>query len=389
MRWFVLLFFVFWLFQPFFSIEPQLSEAAEQEVSDSGILVGISLPLTGHASYLGLGIVTGMNAYFRHVNSQGGIHGRKIKCVAYDDDYNPPLMISNVRRMIDKDRVFALIGLVGTPTTLTVVAQCEKQKIPLLFPFTGAFELRQPIKNYVLNLRPSYWDEGAAAVDYFLKQGKRRIAVFYQHDAYGFNGRDGVERRLIKYDLGLAGEASYIRGESDVVSQVQEIKKSNPDVVVMIGTADPCSAFILEAVRQGMKDVLFSNVSFVGGHELAKRLPDCKATVFVTQVFPSVSDTSLPAVREYRQLMQTFFPATEPDQVSLEGFLNAKLFVEALKRNGADDPDRERLIRTIEDMHEFDIGIGEKVNFSRTDHQGLDKIYFTRIEDGKTIYLQD
>ena len=389
MRWFVLLFFVFWLFQPFFSIEPQLSEAAEQEVSDSGILVGISLPLTGHASYLGLGIVTGMNAYFRHVNSQGGIHGRKIKCVAYDDDYNTPLMISNVRRMIDKDRVFALIGLVGTPTTLTVVEQCEKQKIPLLFPFTGAIELRQPIKNYVLNLRPSYWDEGAAAVDYFLKQGKRRIAVFYQNDAYGFNGRDGVERRLIKYELGLAGEASYIRGESDVVSQVQEIKKSNPDVVVMIGTADPCSAFILEAVRQGMKDVLFSNVSFVGGHELAKRLPDCKATVFVTQVFPSVSDTSLPAVREYRQLMQTFFPATEPDQVSLEGFLNAKLFVEALKRNGADDPDREWLVRTIEDMHEFDIGIGEKVNFSRTDHQGLDKIYFTRIEDGKIVYLQD
>ncbi|MCJ7603053.1 MAG: ABC transporter substrate-binding protein, partial [Desulfobulbaceae bacterium] len=145
----------------------------------------------------------------------------------------------------------------------------------------------------------------------------------------------------------------------------------------------------LEAVRQGMKDVLFSNVSFVGGHELAKRLPDCKATVFVTQVFPSISDTSLPAVREYRQLMQTFFPATEPDQVSLEGFLNAKLFVEALNRNGADDPDRERLVRTIEDMHEFDIGIGEKVNFSRTDHQGLDKIYFTRIEDGKIIYLQD
>ncbi|MCJ7601326.1 MAG: ABC transporter substrate-binding protein, partial [Desulfobulbaceae bacterium] len=381
MRWFVLLFFVFWLFQPFFSIEPQSAEAAEQEVSDSGILVGTSLPLTGHASYLGLGIVTGMNAYFRHVNSQGGIHGRKIKCVAYDDDYNPPLMITNVKRLIDKDRVFALIGLVGTPTTLTVVEQCEKQKIPLLFPFTGAIELRQPVKNYILNLRPSYWDEGAAAVDYFLKQGKRRIAVFYQNDAYGFNGRDGVERRLIKYDLGLAGEASYIRGESDVVNQVQEIKKSNPDVIVMIGTADPCAAFILEAVRQGMKDVLFSNVSFVGGHELAKRLPDCKATVFVTQVFPSVSDTSLPAVREYRQLLQTFFPATEPDQVSLEGFLNAKLFVEALIRSGADDPERERLVRTIEDMHEFDIGIGEKVNFSRTDHQGLDKIYFTRIED--------
>ncbi|MEW6291293.1 MAG: ABC transporter substrate-binding protein [Thermodesulfobacteriota bacterium] len=383
-----MIFFAFWLFQPFFSFVAKPVEAAGQGVSDSGILVGTSVPLTGHASYLGLGIVTGMNAYFKHVNSQGGIYGRAIKCVAYDDDYNPPLMISNVKSLFDKDRVFALIGLVGTPTTLTIVEQCEQQKIPLLFPFTGAIELRQPIKNYVLNLRPSYWDEGAAAVDYFIKHGKRRIAVFYQNDAYGLNGRNGVDRRLIKYDLGLAAEASYIRGVSDVETQVQEIKKSDPDVVVMIGTAEPCAAFIVEALRQGMKDVLFSNVSFVGAHELAKRLPDNKATVFVTQVFPSIADTSLPAVREYRRLMQTFFPATEPDQVSLEGFLNAKLFVEALKRSGV-DPDRESLVKTIEDMHEFDIGIGEKVNFSLIDHQGLDKIYLTRIVDGKIIYLQD
>ncbi|MFH0754257.1 MAG: ABC transporter substrate-binding protein [Candidatus Omnitrophota bacterium] len=384
-----LIFIVFWSFQLFFSIELQLAEAAEQDVSDSEIPVGTSVPLTGHASYLGIGMVTGMNTYFNHVNSQGGINGRKIKLTVYDDDYNPPLMISNVKRLIDKDQVFALIGLVGTPTTLTVVEMCEKQKIPLLFPFTGAIELRHPIKSYVLNLRPSYWDEGAAAVDYFIKQGKRRIAVFYQNDAYGLNGRNGVERGLIKYDLSLAAEAWYIRGESDVANQVQEIKKSNPDVVVMIGTADPCSAFILEAVRQGMEDVWFSNVSFVGSHELARRLLDCKATVFVTQVFPSVSDPSFPAVREYRQLMKTYFPSIKPDQVSLEGFLAAKLFIEALKINGDNLVNMEKLVRTIEDMHEFDVGIGEKVNFSRIDHQGLDKVYITRIEDGKIIYLQD
>ena len=142
MRWFgsmvvsYLIFIIFWLFQPFFSIEFQLAEAADKDVSNREILVGTSVPLTGHASYLGQGIVTGMNAYFNHINSQGGINGRKIKLTAYDDDYNPPLMISNVKRMIDKDQVFALIGLVGTPTTLTVVEACEKQKIPLLFPFT-------------------------------------------------------------------------------------------------------------------------------------------------------------------------------------------------------------------------------------------------------------
>ena len=382
------IFIVFLLGWTLFFIELQSAGAAEQGISDSRILVGTSVPLTGHASYLGHGIVTGMNAYFNHINNQGGILGRTIESIVYDDDYNPPLMISNVQKLIDKDKVFALIGLVGTPTTLTVVSLCQERQIPLLFSFTGAIELRIPVKKYVINLRPSYRDECAAAVDYFIKHGKRRFAVFYQNDAYGLNGRNGIERRLIKYDLDLVTEASYIRGVSDVENQVKEIKKYNPDVVVMIGTADVCSTFVRKAFRQGMEDTWFSNVSFVGSHELAKCLPDCKATVFVTQVFPSASDTSYPAVREYRQLMKTFFPETEPSQVSLEGFLNAKLLVEALKRSG-NAPDRERLVSILEEMHEVDIGIGENVNFSPNDHQGLDRVYITRIEDGKIIYLQD
>ena len=382
------LFIVFLLGWTLFCIEPQSGGAAEQGVSDSRILVGTSVPLTGHASYLGHSIVTGMKAYFNHINSQGGIFGRTLETIAYDDNYNPPLMISNVQKLIDKDKVFALMGLVGTPTTLAVAGLCQERQIPLLFSFTGAIELRRPVKKYIFNLRPSYWDECAAAVDYFIKHGKRRFAVFYQNDAYGLNGRIGVERRLIKYDLDLVAEASYIRGESDVENQVREIKKYNPDVVVMVGTADACSAFIRKAVKQGMKDVWFSNVSFVGSYELAKCLLGCKAAVFVTQVFPSASDTSYPAVREYRQLMKTFFPEIEPNQVSLEGFLNTKIFVETLKRNG-NDPDREKLVITLEDMHEIDIDIGEKVKFSRSDHQGLEKVYITRIEDGKIIYLQN
>jgi ABC-type branched-subunit amino acid transport system substrate-binding protein len=360
----------------------------EQGISDNKILVGSSSPLSGHASYLGQGVVTGMNTYFKYINSQGGIFGRKIELIAYDDDYNPPLMISNVTKMNNEDKVFALIGHVGTPTTLAVVGFCQEHKIPLLFSVTGAIELRKPIKKYIINLRPSYWDECATAVDYFFKQGKRRFAVFYQNDAYGINGRNGVERRLIKYDLNLISEASYIRGVSDVKEQVLEINKYNPDVVIMIGTADACSAFVKDAVSIGMKDVWFSNVSFVGSHELAKKLQDSQAQVFVTEVFPSPFDTSLPAVREYRQLLAAFYPEIEPNPLALEGFLSAKLFIEAMKRKG-NNPDREGLIRILEEMHDVDIGIGENVNFSSIDHQGLDKVYLTKIENGKLIYLQD
>jgi ABC-type branched-subunit amino acid transport system substrate-binding protein len=367
---------------------PHWAGAEERGITDHRILVGTSLPLSGHASYLGHGMATGINTYFKYINNQGGVNGRRIEFIAYDDDYNPPLMISNVQRLIEEDKVFALIGLVGTPTTLTVVGTCQEQRIPLLFAFTGAIELRSPVKRYVMNLRPSYWDEAATTVDYFMEQGKRRFAVFYQNDAYGINGRDGVERRLIKHDLNLIAEASYIRGVSDVKDQVQEIKKYNPDVVVMIGTADACSAFVREAVSKGMGDVWFSNVSFVGSHELARKLQDTQARVYVTAVFPSPFDSNLPAAVEYRRLMAVYYPDIEPEPVSFEGFLAAKLFIEAMKRKGT-NPDRESLIRILEDMQDVDIGIGESVNFSSLDHQGLDRVYMTRIEDGKIIYIQD
>ncbi len=363
--------------------------ASESEVvTDTQILVGTSAPLSGHAAYLGRNIVSGMQAYFNYLNDHGGIHGRKIINVAYDDDYNPPLMISNVRRLINESHVFALIGLVGTPTTLTVIKICQDSKIPLLFPFTGAHELRYPFKKYVVNLRPSYWNECAAAIDYFVKHGKRRFAVFYQQDAYGLNGREGVERRLIKHDLELVGEASYIRGVSEVEGQVLELKRSSPDAIALIGTADVCAAFIKEAVEHGMRDVWFFNVSFVGSYKLAQLLKDSGATVFITQILPLPTDDSLPAVREYRRLLETYFPGTKPNLVSFEGFLDAKLFAEALKRMGP-NPTREGLIRAIESIKGLELGIGEKVYFSPKDHQGLDTVYITQIKNGQIIPVSD
>ncbi len=354
----------------------------------SRVTLGSSVPLKGHASFLGGNIACGMQAYFNHVNENGGINGRKIVSIVLDDDYNPPLMISNVKRLINNSHVFALIGLVGTPTTLTVIRMCQDSRTPLLFPFTGAHELRYPFKRYVINLRPGYWQECAAAVDYLVRHGKKRFAVFYQKDAYGLNGLDGVDRRLIRYDLQLVGEASYIRGMPEVSEQVRELKRCRPDAIVLVGTADVCAPFIREAVRQGMEDVWYFNLSFVGSNELAMRLKDCRAKVFITQVVPLPTDMSLPAVREYRGMLKRYFPGCRSNVVSFEGFLDAKLFVEAYRRAG-ENPDREDLINAIENMREYDLGIGEKVNFGPGDHQGLDNIYLTRIQDGKILPVTD
>ena len=370
------------------SIFPANASAYDPGITDTQILVGTSAALTGHAAFLGKSIVYGLRTYFNYINDKGGIYGRKIVHIAYDDDYNPPLMISNVRRLIHKDHVFALIGLVGTPTTLAILKIIEKNKMPLLCPFTGAQELRYPFKKYVINLRASYWDECATAVDYFVKHGKRRFAVFYQQDAYGLNGRQGVDRRLIKYDLRLLGEATYTRGCTDVHKQVTMLRQFNPDVIAMIGTYDACTVFIKEAINQGMKDVWFFNVSFVGSDKLATLLKDINATVFVTQVVPFPTNKSLPAVKEYQKLLHIYFPEVKPSFTCLEGFLDAKLFVEALKRAGP-ALTREGLIKAIESMRELDLGIGERINYGPADHQGLNKVYITQIKHGQIIPVSD
>jgi len=217
-------------------------------------------------------------------------------------------------------------------------------------------------------------------VDFFIKRGKKRFAVFYQRDAYGLNGLQGVERRLIKYDLEPVAKASYLRGVSKVSKQVREIMQARPEVVALIGTADVCAAFIKEAVSY-RRAVSFFGVSFVGAKDLARRLKDIKARVFMTQILPPYTDLSLPAVREYQKIFRKYFPSQPLTALSFEGFLNAKVFVYALKKAGP-EVNREKLILTIEKFRNLDIGIGEKINFSETDHQGLNKVFIIQLKNG-------
>ena len=351
------------------------------------IILGSSLPLTGHAAYLGREVVAGMRAYFQYINDKGGIAGRHIELKAYDDAYTPPLMIGNIRKLINKDHVFALISLVGTPTTLTVVETCEEEHVPLLFPITGAIELRRPVHRYIFNLRPSYWDECRVAVDYLVQTlGKKRFVVFYQKDAYGLNGLEGVRRRLLHYDLDLLGEASYLRGAYNIKPQVQKLMQLKPDVVALIGTAEVCANFIKESWASGHRKVIFFGVSFTGAQDLAKRLKGLPARVYITQVLPSFEDQKLPAVREYRQIFRRYFPQRSFSALSFEGFLNAKLFIYALKKMGK-TPSPEKLIATLESFRSLDLGIGEEISFSPTDHQGLNRVFLSLIKNGQIFYL--
>jgi len=361
-------------------------------VTESEILIGTSLALGGHAGYLGTQTLRGAMSYLNRINEQGGVHGRKIRVIAYDDEYDPPRCVANTQKLIIKDKVFALFCYVGTPTTVKIIPLVEEAKIPLIGMFTGANALRDPFHRYVINVRASYYQETGAAVKHLIEDlGIRRVAVFYQYDAYGFDGLKGTELALKEYGLAPVATGSYVRGTLDVEEGLQKIVDSNAEAVVMIGTYDPCAKFIKLAKGRGF-DPLFYNVSFVGGDELARKLGRQSEGILVSQVVPSPespeSRNLLLGAREYCNLLKQYYPEDKPNFVGLEGYINTKVLVEGLRRAGR-DLTREGFIKALESIHNYSLGIANPLSFSSDDHQGLERVYFTRIQDGELVLVSD
>ena len=361
-------------------------------ISENEIVIGASLALGGHAGYLGTQTLHGAMAYLRHVNAAGGVNGRRIRLVAYDDRYDPPRCLVNTQRLLIEDRVFALFCYVGTPTTVRVLPLIEEARIPLVGMFTGANALREPLNRYLINVRASYYQETAAAVHYLVERLKiRDVAVFYQYDAYGFDGLRGTELALKTYGLVPVSKGSYVRGTLDVEAGLQRIRMADARAVVMIGTYEPCARFIRKARAEGYHPV-FYNVSFVGADALARLLGAAGEGVIVSQVVPppdfSGAEKRLWGVKEYVDLLADSYPADRPNFVGLEGYVNARVLVEGLRRAGP-DLNRESFIRAIESIHDYDLGIANDLSFSTFDHQGLERVYFTRIEGGRFVLIED
>ncbi len=367
--------------------------ALRQGVTPTEIRIGASLPLSGHAAYLGQETLRGATAYFDYVNASGGVHGRKITLVARDDGYDPPRCVANTQQLIIEDKVFALSCYVGTPTTAKILPMLEEAHIPLVGAFTGANALRDPFQRYVINVRPSYYQETAQAVKHLVADlGIERIGVFYQYDAYGFDGLRGTELALKEFGLAPVVRASYARGTNEVEDGVGKILESRCEAVVMIGTSSPCTRFVQLAVTRN-PDLLYYAVSFVGAEEVARQLgPEEKAVVLVSQVMPppDLPETNalLWGVRQYEELNRESSPGLPPTAVGLEGFINAKVLVEGLRRAGP-DLDRELFIAGLESIRDYSLGLANTLTYGPGDHQGLERVYFTRLWKGRFILLTD
>lgn len=388
------------------------------------IRLGMSADFSASARALSIELYRGAMAYLTAVNEAGGVHGRRIVIAALDDKYQPDLAIRNTLELM-KDDVFALFSYVGTPTmirTLPLLRMHQAEHFLLLFPFTGAEASRiPPYDAFSFNLRASYDQETQGLVDHFVAAGRSRIAVFYQADAYGRTGWAGVRKALSRHGLEIAGEATYRRGspyDQSYDGQVALMERVKPDAVICIGTYPACAGFVRDMRGRGVGGPV-ATISFVGSDAMLRLLSaaeqksakDYTSGLVSSQIVPSYLDDALPVARDYRAAMDRYrdvlmppdallypggkTPATEYAPlpysfISFEGYLNAKMLVAILERMGP-DPKRADLAQAALAMGEIDLGLGQTLSFggAASGRQASDKVYFTVVQGGQFVPLQD
>jgi branched-chain amino acid transport system substrate-binding protein len=361
---------------------------AEDGVKDTEIIIGSSLPLDGHASFLGTQLHHGTMAYINSINENGGINNRKISMIAYNDDYDRMKCEANTQKLIEQDRVFMLTNYVGTGTTTQALPLIKKAQIPVLGLFTGAEDFRHPVIKEVFNVRSSDLQEMETVVNNFWNIfGIRKFAVLYQDSPYGQSGLKGAELALEKLGCKPIVTSSYERGTDEISDALKTIRAAQPEAIIMAGIYTPTARFVFSAKWSGF-DPYFHSLSFVGADQLAELIGRGDSDgVIVTQVVPP-QNAPYPVLKEYRDLLKKYYPADTPNFVSLEGFINAKVLIAIINKTGKDIT-REAFIRTAEGMKGLDIGLDHTISFAPNNHQGSDAVYSTVIQHGEYKLITD
>jgi len=355
---------------------------AENGVNANRILLGQAAVLSGPAAQLGIQMRNGIKAYLDYVNERGGVHGRRLELVSEDDRYEASVAPAASKKLIEEHRVFALLGYVGTPTGAAHLPVVTQAKVPLVGMFTGAEILRAPLNRYVFHVRASYYDETEKIVEQVVSTGGKKISVFYQADSYGEAGRKGTEIALTKRGMVIHSSGTVERNTLKVEEAVKAIHGSEPDAIVMVGAYAACAEFIRQMRKTG-SGATFYNVSFVGSKALADALGNDGSGVAISQVVPFPWGSAVPVVKEYQSLAKKSGFA-DYNFSAMEGFLTAKVMVEALWRAGK-NPTREGLVDALEKMQDVDLG-GFYVSYSPKNHAGSKFVDLTIIgRNGKFL----
>jgi branched-chain amino acid transport system substrate-binding protein len=358
-------------------------------VTEDTIRIGTISPLTGKIAMVGIPIANAIKYHFSYINEQGGIHGRKVEVICEDGKYDPPQAIASLKKLIDRDKIFACASTSGTPITSALAPTVKREKLPSMAPIPsyGIFGLQSP--QYIFAYGPYYAEQVVFNVEYILftlKAKNPRIAFFYQDDEFGKDGYRGFKAAVKKYNLNVVATEKYTRSAIDISSQVLNIKRANPDFLII--TAIPSHSIMLlkEAKKQGLKVPVFSCAN-ARLEAVIKVAGDASENYYCAEYIALPNETNIPGMAKLIEVRNKKNPkSTVPPKYYILSYVNALILDEGLKRAGK-DLTREKLRNALESIQGLDTkGLTGPISFSPTDHCPLTSMRVVKANPQKGFY---
>ena len=360
----------------------------ERGITDTEIVIGSSQPLSGPAAFWGQGVGGGMDAYLKWINDAGGINGRKIRLVLRDDGYLPTRAVANVRELVERERVFAIVSLIGSANAFAVRDYIIENQVLWMTPTADA-NMWAGFKNkkYLFVGYPGYVDEGRILTTYAAKnEGVKSVAVFYQNDLYGQKGLLGIKRGIADTKIKLATAVPYEVTDRDLSGQAVKLRQSGADAVMLYATPTQGALIVREMAKIGFSPKLFASFT-LADPVMFQLAGDAWNGIILTAYFPVPGtdpkvDAMLDTLLKINpQLRQSPFNA-------LAGVSFLEPFVEAIRRAGP-NVTRDSVVRALESMRNWNGEVIRGITFGPDRHQGLNRIYIIKSENRQYKKLTD
>jgi branched-chain amino acid transport system substrate-binding protein len=350
-----------------------------QGVTDDQIVIGTWATLSGAGAALSAN-VQGMEAYFKYINEQGGINGRKIKLITYDDEYQPSKVVSIVKKMIEEDKVFAIVSVGCTACIKAGLPHMTKAGIPVVGVNSGADQFVKPVLPDVFGLLTNYALEGQFFVNYALDTLKgQKVGIIYQNDDFGKSGYQGALNELKKRGIQPVAEIPYNAADVDFSSPALKMKQANPDVILSFSLQKATAAFKKELSKLNV-NVPYVVTGVTGGDETMFKLAGDSWTNVYSSIWTEI--------KKFEENLKKQGKDLSPSGPALYGYAGAEVFVEGLRRAG-NDLTWENYIKQLETLKDWNDGVAFNVNYSSQNHYGTSDVVMIKVQDGKLVKASD
>ncbi len=359
-------------------------------VTDTEVLIGNVQDLSGPMKELGKKIPSGSNMYFQYINDQGGVHGRSIKMLIEDHQYNPQKAVAATKKLVEKDQVFCLFQILGTSPCEAIRPILSETGTPLIAPATNSgtmSDLSREAGDLIFHTDTGYDRQGEILVDYILNQNSdAKIGIVYQDDDYGENVLEGIARAESEHNLTVQKE-SYQRGAIDFKGQTMNLLKGGCTDVIIAGIVREPVTVMKTAEAMNYKPNFFGTGPTVDAR--VGKLAGSAGEGFTATYWANMWNSDAPGPILYRELCEKYdIPEPYIGLYHYYGFATAQLLVEGLERAGR-NPTRKSLVRGLETLKNWDVGSFPPITYGRNDHAGVDKVQLVQMQNGEQVVISD